>query len=196
MQKKYLAIGMAACFLFPLFKTAQSMHLSAETARLNKDTAQMQTEAKKKKQTVKTITKKASVILKQGKEDVDALGTAQTQILAGNSKGYYTTAKYSNSDSYDSRHLLCDSIVNKNLQKHPITAKGSIQSLDENGDDQLDAMISYYYQGKIIAVSILSYDYGSRKFSRAQTFNTLYGRRNSMGRGPITKKILNEGNRP
>lgn len=196
MRKKYLAIGMAACFLFPLFKTAQSMHLSAETARLNKDTAQMQTEAKKKKQTVKTITKKASVILKQGKEDVDALGTAQTQILAGNSKGYYTTAKYSNSDSYDSRHLLCDSIVNKNMQKHPITAKGSIQSLDENGDDQLDAMISYYYQGKIIAVSILSYDYGSRKFSRAQTFNTLYGRRNSMGRGPITKKILNEGNRP
>lgn len=196
MQKKYLAIGMAACFLFPLFKTAQSMHLSAETASLNKDTAQMQTEAKKKKQTVKTITKKASVILEQGKEDVDALGTAQTQILAGNSKGYYTTAKYSNSDSYDSRHLLCDSIVDKNMQKHPITAKGSIQSLDENGDDQLDAMISYYYQGKIIAVSILSYDYSSRKFSRAQTFSTLYGRRNSMGRGPITKKILNEGNRP
>lgn len=195
MQKKYLVIG-AVCFLLPVFKTAQGMHLSSKTTSLNKDTTQMLTDTKKKKQTVKTVTKKASVILKQGKEDIETLAQAQTQILAGDSKGYYTTAKFTNSDSYDSRHLLCDTIVDKNMQKHPVTAKGSVQSLDESGDDQLDAMISYYYQGKIIAVSILSYDYGSRKFSRAQTFNTLYGRQNSMGRGPITKEILNEANRP
>lgn len=196
MQKKYLVIGAAACFLFPLFKTAQSINVLAKTANLNKDTLQMQAEAKKKKQTVKTVTKRADVILKQGKKDVETLAAAQTQILAGNGKGYFTTAKYSNSDSYDSRHLLCDSIVDKKMQMHPVTAKGSIQSLDEGGDDQLDAMISYYYQGKIIAVSILSYDYSNRTFNRAQTFNTLYGRQNNMGRGPITKKILNEGNRP
>lgn len=196
MQKKYLVIGAAICLLLPLYKTAQSVHLSAETTRLNKDTTQMLTDAKKKKQAVKTVTKRASVILKQGKEDVEALAKAQTQILAGNNTGYYTTAKYSDSDSYDARHLLCDTIVDKNMQKHPVTAKGSIQSLDESGDDQLDAMITYYYQGKIIAVSILSYDYGNRKFSRAQTFNTLYGRQSDMGRGPITKKILDEANRP
>lgn len=196
MRKKYLVIGVAACFLFPLFKTAKSINLLAKTASLNKDTLQMRAETKKKKQTVKTVTKRADVILKQGKEDVETLAAAQTQILAGNGKGYFTTAKYSNSDSYDSRHLLCDSIVDKKMQMHPVTAKGSIQSLDEGGDDQLDAMISYYYQGKIIAVSTLSYDYSNRTFNRAQTFNTLYGRQNNMGRGPITKKILNEGNRP
>lgn len=197
MQKKYLIIiGVAACFLFPLVKTIQGANLASKTANLNKDTQRMQADAKRKKQTVKTVTRRSSVILKQGKEDVETLATAQTQILAGNSKGYYTTAKFSDSDSYDSRHLLCDSIVSKSMQKHPVTAKGSVQSLDEDGDNQLDAMISYYYQGKIIGVSILSYDYSSRKFHRAQTFNTLYGRRNSMGRGPLTKKILDVGNRP
>ena len=196
MQKKYLIIGAAICFLFPLVKTIQGANLTAKTASLNKDTQQMQTDAEKKKQAVKTVTRKASVILKQGKEDIETLAAAQTQILANNGKGYYTTARFSDSDSYDSRHLLCDTIVSKSMQKHPVTAKGSIQSLDEEGDNQLDAMISYYYQGKIIGVSILSYDYGSRKFHRAQTFNTLYGRQNSMGRGPLAKKMLNAGNRP
>lgn len=195
MQKKYLIVG-AICFLFPLVKTIQGANLAAKTASLNKDTQQIQTDAEKKKQTVKTVTRKASVILKQGKEDVEALAEAQTQVLANNSKGYYTTARFSDSDSYDARHFLCDTIVSKSMQKHPVTAKGSIQSLDEDGDDQLDAMISYYYQGKIIGVAILSYNYGDRKFHRTQTFTTRYGRQNSMGRGPITKKTLDAGNRP
>lgn len=196
MQKKYLIIGAAACFLFPLVKTVKGANLAAKTISLNKDTQQMQTDSKKKKQAVKTVTRRASIILKQGKEDVETLAEAQTQVLANNSKGYYTTARFSNSDSYDSRHLLCDIIVSKSMQKHPVTAKGSIQSLDEEGDDQLDAMISYYYQGKIIGASILSYDYSNRKFYRDQTFTTLYGRRSDMGRGPLTKKMLDAGNRP
>ena len=196
MQKKYLIIGAAVCFLFPLVKTIQGANLAAKTTSLNKDTKQMQTDAEKKKQTVKTVTRKASVILKQGQEDIEDLATAQTQVLANNSKGYYTTARFSDSDSYDARHLLCGTIVSKSMQKHPVTAKGSIQSLDEDGDDKLDAMISYYYQGKIIGVAILSYNYGDRKFHREQTFTTSYGRQNSMGRGPVTKKILDAGNRP